>query len=184
MDKVSFKGYRNILQIQQAVEGHPELLKYGLVTQITGKDLAEWKKILAKFPDKTESNCHNFVKLDCIWDLGRTTPSDAFLYVNNKKLEVSNQNSPIFLQTLKFFRQIANAVGNFNRNRTPNPYPYDRNYIEGLKRLLCTKKEDVTIDELKKEYPIRSYSNISEIGKVIVSISNIIDTKFRQISPE
>lgn len=180
-DNVSFKGYRNILQTQQAVEGHPELLRYGLVTQLTGKDLADWKEILKKFPDKTNSYCHNFVKIDCVWDFGSKKPGDAFLYLNDKKLEFNSQNAPVFIQIKAFFNEISTAFESFRKNKTPSPFPYDRNYIEALKRLIGNNREDVTINEIKKQYPIRSYENVTKIEQSALAITRTIAENFGNI---
>lgn len=157
MDKISFKGYQNILRlpIVKGENGAERIKGMRIVSQITNdftRDLDEWKPFLEKFPDR---NNEAFLTLDCIENSG-----PLGIKLNGVPLVNTPNNIPLFQMLFKFTERISSS----HQKIDTKTFKLTQDFNKSLKRLSDT--ELIDIDDLSKEEidMIRDKSTIKEVA--------------------
>lgn len=121
MDKISFKGYKNILILPLMTEDCLKERGFRLVAQVTDDitpDLTNFKSVLKGFPDEQGDD---FIRVD--YDAFK---DDKLIHLNGRPVYTCRQNTDAFTQIARFCKCILSA----------NSISYDGNYINSLKRLI------------------------------------------------
>lgn len=142
MDKISFKGYKNILQYRFA-DKTPPLLQTRIVAQVTNEgsqDLKKWLSLSVRKKLLSDGVCEQekFIKLDLLCkdffiseDGNVQVPFNTSeqILLNGEEIKICDKNIPIITQLANFLKQVTNSLKNNEEN-------YDDNYIMSLYHLL------------------------------------------------
>ena len=117
MDKinnVSFTGIKNIADIgyQKSNSTISSALSMVLTDDYKGKDLTEFKAVLERVAKKSKNFRHKdgveFINLEKRDDMyGKSVEDSVKFYLNGKKVEVNDENLPIFSYLAKLTRKIS-----------------------------------------------------------------------------
>lgn len=164
MDKISFKGLRNVGAMPYSNKPVDCLRMIVQLNDEGAQDLSEFKDVFEKFPDISHQN---LLKIEQDWGVDEINNFyGKKIIINNKALTVKDENLSIFSRLYKLMTKIV---------ETREQPPIDKEYTQKLVRM-SIRGQVPTINEIKAiNYFIDEIHDTDNVRQAAKSMQNSID---------
>lgn len=169
MDKISFKGIRNVGACTR-LDFTTKRPTQRIVLEFTNegfKDLIEWKPILNRFKSPVQLD-QSYLRINRLADIKNPLKFPPFFSLNNRIIPVDIPHQDIFGRLMKLLADIAENPYHIDKEKYPNSALYRTNYD-------LLKNDRAEFDAIHNFENVRTTANLI-IDDIEMAVNNLNTT--------